>query len=79
MPQVTRVNTVRGRLKTMINGTHKSFGFDKYASQYLGAFTYRFNQRFNIHALLDNLLGHVGAATPTRKPQIRAVAEIHDY
>ena len=78
LPQFTWVNTVLGNLKTMINGAHKSFKFGKYANQYLGAFAYRFNQRFNLHALLDNLLGHAAATAPTRERQIRAVAEVHD-
>ena len=78
LPQFTWVNTVLGNLKTMINGAHKSFKFGKYASQYLGAFAYRFNQRFNLDALLDNLLGHAATAAPSRERQIRAVAEVHD-
>ena len=78
LPQFTWVNTVLGNLKTMINGAHKSFKFRKYASQYLGAFAYRFNQRFKLDALLDNLLGHAATSAPTRERQIRAVAEVHD-
>jgi transposase-like protein len=81
LPQFTWVNTVLGNLKTMISGAHKAFKFAKYASQYLGAFSYRFNRRFNLQALLRNLLGHAAAAVPTRERQIRAmagVAEVHD-
>ena len=78
LPQFRWVNTVLGNLKTMINGAHKSFKFGKYASQYLGAFAYRFNQRFNLNALLDNLLNHAATAQPTREWQIRAMAEVHD-
>jgi transposase-like protein len=77
LPQFTWVNTVLGNLKTMINGAHKAFKFAKYASQYLGAFSYRFNQRFNLQALLRNLLGHAATAVPTRERQIRAMAEVH--
>ena len=65
-------------LKTMINGVHKSFKFSKYADQYLGAFAYRFNQRFNLQSLQDNLFGHAATAAPTRERQFRAVAEAHD-
>ena len=78
LPQFRWVNTVLGNLKTMISGAHKSFKFGKYASQYLGAFAYRFNQRFNLNALLDNLLNHAATAPPTRERQIRAMAEVHD-
>ncbi len=78
LPEFRWVNTVLGNLKTMINGAHKSFKFGKYASQYLGAFAYRFNQRFNLNALLDNLLNQAATAPPNRERQIRAMAEVHD-
>ena len=78
MPQFKWVNTVLGNLKTMINGAHKSFKFGKYASQYLGAFAYRFNRRGNLKSLLHDLLAHATAALPTREHQIRGVAELHD-
>jgi transposase-like protein len=78
VPQLQWVNTVLGNLKTMINGAHKSFKFGKYASQYLGAFCYRFNRRFHLQSLLRELLGHVATSTPTRERQIRGMAEGHD-
>ena len=78
MPQFKWVNTVLGNLKTMINGAHKSFKFTKYASQYLGAFAYRFNRRVNLRTLLRDLLGHAATASPTRECQIRGMAEFHD-
>ena len=71
MPQFKWVNTVLGNLKTMINGAHKSFKFTKYASQYLGAFAYRFNRRVNLPSLLRDLLGHTATASPTRERQSR--------
>ena len=78
MPQFTWVNTVLGNLKTMIGGTHKSFKFRKYASQYLGAFCYRFNRRFNLHQMVSDLIGHGATARPLRERVIRGVAEVHD-
>ena len=72
MPQFNWVNTALGNLKTMIKGAHKAFKFAKYASQYLGAFAYRFNRRFNLQTLLGDLLGHAATASPTRERQIRA-------
>jgi hypothetical protein len=78
LPQFTWINTVLGNLKTMINGADKSFRFGKYASQYLGAFAYRFNQRFSLPTLLHNLLGHAATAAPTPERQIRTMAEVHD-
>jgi transposase-like protein len=78
MPQFTWVNTVLGNLKTMISGAHKAFKFGKYASQYLGAFAYRFNRRVNLKTLLLDLLSHAATASSTRERQIRGVAEVHD-
>jgi transposase-like protein len=78
MPQFTWVNTILGNLKTLISGAHKAFRFAKYASQYLGAFAYRFNRRVDLQALLHGLLGHAATAAPTRERQIRAMAEVHD-
>lgn len=78
LPQFKWVNTVLGNLKTMLSGAYKAFGYAKYADRYLGAFAYRFNQRFKLDALLDNLLGHAATSAPTRERQIRAVAEVHD-
>ena len=78
MPQFTWVNTILGNLKTMINGAHKAFKFRKYASQYLGAFAYRFNGRVNLRGLLRDLLGHAATGSPTRERQILGMAEVHD-
>ena len=59
-------------------GAHKAFKFRKYATQYLGAFAYRFNGRFNLKNLLLGLLGHAATASPIRERQIRGKAEVHD-
>lgn len=78
MPQFTWVNTVLGNLKTMIDGGNKAFRFAKYASQYLGAFAYRFNSRFDLRHLLHTLLGHAATSSPMPERLIRGQAEIHD-
>ena len=77
MPQFKWVNTILGNLKTLINAAHKSFKFAKYASQYLGAFAYRFNRRVNLKSLLHDLLGHAATTSPARERQIRGMAEVH--
>jgi hypothetical protein len=77
LPQLTRVNTILGNLKTMINGGYKAFKFNKYASHYHGAFAYRFNRRFNLPALLGGLLGNAATSGPTREHQSRDLAEAH--
>ena len=78
MPQFKWVNTVLGNLKTLINGAHRAFRFGKYASQYLGAYSYHFNRRVNLNSLLHDLLGHAATSSPARERQIRGVAEPHD-
>ena len=76
MPRFKWVNTILGNLKTTINGAHKAFDFAKYAARYLGAFAYRFNRRFDLRAIAENLLGHVVAAKPRREALVRRQAEL---
>lgn len=78
MPQFSWVNTVLGNLKTMIRGGYKAFKYGKYASQYLGAFAYRFNLRFDLREMLRTLVGQAANTAPTRERQIRSMAEVHD-
>lgn len=78
LPQFTCVNTILGKLKTMVGGAHKWFRFGKYARHYLGAFAYRFNNRFNLSAMLTALIGQAATLGPTRKRQVRDMAEVHD-
>lgn len=78
MPQFTWVNTVLGNLKTMVGGAHKWFRFGKYAQHYLGAFAYRFNNRFDLGAMLIATLRQAATRKPTRESQVRGMAELHD-
>ena len=78
LPKFTWVNTVLANLKTMINGAHKAFKFNKYAELYLGAFCYRFNRRSNLRAIVGALIGHGATAKPLRERAIRDEAEVHD-
>ncbi len=72
------VNTVLANLKTMISGRHKSFKFGKYAGQYLGAFCFRSNRRFDLRALVPELIAHTATFPPVRERAIRGLAEVHD-
>lgn len=78
LPQFTWVNTVLGNIKTMISGAHKSFKFGKYASQYLGAFCYRFNRRFNLRQIVSDIITHGAMCAPLRERAVRGVGEVHD-
>ena len=77
LPQFRWVNTVLANLKTAISGAHKAFNYAKYATQYLGAFSYRFNHRFDLNGLVSQLIGDASRARPQREWQIRAEAEVH--
>lgn len=77
MPQFKWVNTILGNLKTMISGGYKAFKFRKYPNHYLGAFAYRFNNRFNLAKMLRGLLGHAANAAPMPERAIRGMAEVH--
>ncbi len=78
VPEFRWINTVLGNLKTSLSGCYHAFGFQKYASRYLAAFSYRFNRRFDLRTLHQRLL--IAAATATPKP-LRAlrvgVADVH--
>lgn len=69
LPQFSAINTVLGNLKTAIAGTYHSFKFAKYAHRYLGEVQYRFNHRFDLHAILNRLLDAT-VATPPRPRRV---------
>jgi transposase-like protein len=70
------INVVLGNLKTAFAAAYKGFKYRKYANHYLGAFSYRFNNRFNLRALVDHILQDAAMAKPCRQRQIRAMAEV---
>lgn len=78
LPQFTCMNTVLSNLKTMAGGAHKWFRFRKYAQHYLGAFGYRFNNRFDLGAMLTATISQATTRRPTRERQVRGMAEVHD-
>ncbi len=77
VPQLQWINTVLGNLKTSLSGSYHSFGFSKYAEQYLGAFAYRFNRRFDLKSLAQRLLVAAAQCGPRSQSSIRGVAEVH--
>lgn len=76
LPQFRAVNTLLGNLKNAINGTYHAFDFAKYAHRYLAEFQYRFNRRFDMKSILQNLLVTLLAAPPSPEHWLR-VAELH--
>ena len=76
LPMFHWVNTVLGNVKSSLSGAYHAFGFDKYAERYLGAIAYRFNRRFDLHALPNRLLVAAVASGPRPERWIR-MAETH--
>ena len=71
LPMFRWVNTVLGNLKTSFSGAYHAFGYSKYAERYLGAVAYRFNRRFDLHALPGQLLTAAVACGPCPQRKIR--------
>jgi hypothetical protein len=76
LPIFQWVNTVIGNLKAMIGGAHKHFLFRKYPYRYLGAFSYRFNHRFDLRGMVETLIRHVMLTRKRPEPILRT-AELH--
>lgn len=75
-PEFRWVNTVLGNLKTAIHGTYHAFDFGKYAARYLAEVSYRFNRRFDLRAILGQLIKDAAATLPCPERRIR-LAEVH--
>jgi ribosomal protein L37AE/L43A len=71
LPQFKAVNTLLGNLKTAIAGTYHAFDFAKYAHRYLAEFQFRFNRRFDMKAILHNLLTSLLLAPPSPERWLR--------
>lgn len=76
LPEFQWINTVLGNLKTSLSGSYHAFDFGKYAARYLGAFSYRFNRRFDLRTLHTRLLVAAAACAPQPLRVIR-LAEDH--
>lgn len=68
LPNFKWINTVLGNLKTTLAGTFHALKYGKYAADYLGAFAYRFNRRFDLRGLVARSVVDVAMCPPiTRK------------
>jgi transposase-like protein len=76
LPEFKWVNTVLGNLKTSLSGCYHALAFRKYGAQYLAAFAYRFNRRFDLRTLNARLLLAAVACSPLPQRSIRA-ADVH--
>ena len=71
LPDFKWVNTLIGNVKTSLSGAYHSFRFNKYAERYLGAIMYRFNRRFDLHALPERLLMAALLMSPCPERKLR--------
>lgn len=75
LPEFKWVNTLLGNFKTTLAGAHHALNYRKYAANYLAAFAYRFNRRFDLRGLVAHLIVDVARAKPDSEAAVRAHAE----
>lgn len=67
LPEFKWINTVPGNLKTMMSGAFKALNYRKYAQTCLGAFACRFSHRFDLRAMIANLIVDAARTKPVPK------------
>ncbi len=75
LPEFKWINTVLGNLKTTLAGTFHSLNYRKYGADYLAAFYYRFNRRFDLRGLVAELVVDVATCSPVTRKGIQGFAE----
>lgn len=75
LPEFKWVNTVLGNLKTTLAGAFHALNYSKYAGNYLAAFAYRFNRRFDLRGLVARLIVDVARCKPAKESVVRTHAE----
>lgn len=71
-PRLKWVNIILSNLKTALGGTHHALKFAKYGGRYLAAHQYRFNRRFDLSAMLLQLVVGVCEGRPRKERDLRA-------
>lgn len=74
-PSFMAINTVLGNLKTAFSGTYHAFGFRKYASRYLGQVQFLFNHRYDLRAILTQIV-KAACASSARPLRLLRAAEL---
>ena len=72
LPHFKWINTVLGNLKTTLAGTFHAWKFSKYGTDYLGAFAYRFNRRFDLRGLVARSIVDVARGSPITRETVKA-------
>ena len=75
MTEFSWINTVFSNLKTSFSVTFHALRFDKYSDRYLGAFSYRFNRRFDLAAMTERVL-HAVCQITARPERLLRRAEL---
>ena len=73
--EFTWVNTMLGSVKSALHGTYHAI-HAKHLPRYLAEFSYRFNRRFKLEAMLPRL-GYVAVRTPPMPFRLLKLAEVH--
>ena len=76
LPQFKWVKSVLCNLKTTLTGAFHSLKYSKYADQYLAAYSYRFNRRFDLRGPVARLIVDVARCKATKEEVVRAHAEV---
>lgn len=75
LPEFKWINTVLGNLKTTLAGAFHSLNYRKYGADYLAAFSYRFNRRFDLRGLVAELVVDVARCSTITRSGIQEFAE----
>lgn len=70
-PRLLAVNTTLGKLKTWMASTFKGFKLSHSTQGYLAEFQYRLNRRFDLRAILTDLLADALRCNPWREAYLR--------
>jgi transposase-like protein len=73
--EFTWINTMLGNVKTALHGTYHALG-GRHVGRYLGAFSYRFNRRFELDRMIERL-AYVACRTAPLPYRYATMAEIH--
>jgi len=81
LPEFRWINTVLSNLKTSFSGSFPCLRFEKYADRYLGAFSYRFNRRFNLAAMTERVVHAICScqARPERLLKVCGVCYLIEF
>lgn len=73
--EFTWVNTMLGNVKNALHGTYHAVR-KKHLGRYLGAFSYRFNRRFELGSMIERL-AYVACRTAPLPYRLATMAEVH--